>query len=138
MLVYSASRIRVCVNEKLPGAPASSLTIPSDRGTPIVNKGEGYVDDGRGHIAINESALPATDVSVILAPVSDSRSVPISRHARILHAASSRFNRHALAHHVQLRAASANVRQGTAAGRIPPCPRVMPDASEPCAETEPQ
>lgn len=35
----------------------------------IVNKGEGYVDDGHGHIAINESGLPATDVSVILAPV---------------------------------------------------------------------
>jgi hypothetical protein len=35
----------------------------------IVNKGEGYVDDGHGHIAVNESGLPATDVSVILAPV---------------------------------------------------------------------
>lgn len=35
----------------------------------IVNAGEGYVDTGRGHIARNESGLPATDVSVILAPV---------------------------------------------------------------------
>ncbi len=35
----------------------------------IVNEGEGYVDSGRGHIARNESGLPATDVSVILAPV---------------------------------------------------------------------
>ena len=35
----------------------------------IVNEGEGYVDDGHGHIARNESGLPATDVSVILAPV---------------------------------------------------------------------
>ena len=35
----------------------------------IVNAGEGYVDSGHGHIARNESGLPATDVSVILAPV---------------------------------------------------------------------
>lgn len=35
----------------------------------IVNFGEGYVDTGRGHIGRNESGLPATDVSVILAPV---------------------------------------------------------------------
>ena len=35
----------------------------------IVNAGEGYVDTGHGHIARNESGLPATDVSVILAPV---------------------------------------------------------------------
>ena len=35
----------------------------------IVNAGEGYVDTGHGHIARNESGAPATDVSVILAPV---------------------------------------------------------------------
>ena len=35
----------------------------------IVSEGEGYVDDGHGHIARNESGMPATDVSVILAPV---------------------------------------------------------------------
>jgi hypothetical protein len=35
----------------------------------IVNAGEGYVDNGHGHIGRNESGLPATDVSVILAPV---------------------------------------------------------------------
>ena len=35
----------------------------------VVNAGEGYVDDGHGHIARNESGMPATDVSVILAPV---------------------------------------------------------------------
>lgn len=35
----------------------------------VVNAGEGYVDTGHGHIARNESGLPATDVSVILAPV---------------------------------------------------------------------
>lgn len=35
----------------------------------IVNAGEGYVDDGHGHIARNESGGPAQDVSVILAPV---------------------------------------------------------------------
>ena len=35
----------------------------------VVNAGEGYVDNGHGHIARNESGAPATDVSVILAPV---------------------------------------------------------------------
>ena len=35
----------------------------------VVGPGEGYVDDGRGHIARNETGVPATDVSVILAPV---------------------------------------------------------------------
>ena len=38
--------------------------------TPIVvTAGHGYVDSGRGHIGRNESGLPATDISVILAPV---------------------------------------------------------------------
>jgi Cupin domain len=38
--------------------------------TPIVvTAGHGYVDDGRGHIGRNESTEPATDISVILAPV---------------------------------------------------------------------
>jgi oxalate decarboxylase/phosphoglucose isomerase-like protein (cupin superfamily) len=35
----------------------------------VVSKGQGYVDSGRGHIARNESAAPAKDVSVIVAPV---------------------------------------------------------------------
>ena len=35
----------------------------------VVSKGEGYVDNGRGHIARNESGAPARDVSVIVAPV---------------------------------------------------------------------
>ena len=35
----------------------------------VVSKGQGYVDSGHGHIARNESAAPARDVSVILAPV---------------------------------------------------------------------
>jgi hypothetical protein len=35
----------------------------------VVSKGQGYVDNGHGHIARNESAAPARDVSVILAPV---------------------------------------------------------------------
>lgn len=35
----------------------------------IVNAGEGYVDSGHGHIARNESGSPATDISVIIAPV---------------------------------------------------------------------
>ena len=35
----------------------------------VVNAGEGYVDSGHGHIARNESGAPATDISVILAPV---------------------------------------------------------------------
>jgi hypothetical protein len=35
----------------------------------FVHAGEGYVDDGHGHIARNESGVPATDISVILAPV---------------------------------------------------------------------
>jgi hypothetical protein len=30
--------------------------------------GKGYVDTGRGHMVVNESAAPATDVSVIMAP----------------------------------------------------------------------
>jgi hypothetical protein len=38
--------------------------------TPIVvTAGEGYVDDGHGHIGVNASGAPATDISVILAPV---------------------------------------------------------------------
>jgi hypothetical protein len=41
--------------------------------TPIVvHAGEGYVDDGHGHIGVNASGAPATDVSVILAPVGGS------------------------------------------------------------------
>ena len=35
----------------------------------IVNAGEGYVDNGHGHLGRNESGLPATDISVIIAPV---------------------------------------------------------------------
>ena len=34
----------------------------------VVTKGEGFVDDGRGHMVRNESAAPAQDVSVIIAP----------------------------------------------------------------------
>jgi quercetin dioxygenase-like cupin family protein len=34
-----------------------------------VSAGEGFVDDGRGHIVRNESEQPAQDVSVITAPV---------------------------------------------------------------------
>jgi len=38
--------------------------------TPIVvNAGEGYVDDGHGHIGVNQTDQPAEDFSVILAPV---------------------------------------------------------------------
>ena len=35
----------------------------------VVRKGEGYVDDGHGHIGVNQSDEPAMDLSVILAPV---------------------------------------------------------------------
>jgi hypothetical protein len=35
----------------------------------VVNEGEGYVDNGHGHLGRNESGAPAIDVSVILAPV---------------------------------------------------------------------
>jgi hypothetical protein len=35
----------------------------------VVMEGQGYVDTGRGHLARNETGLPAKDVSVILAPV---------------------------------------------------------------------
>lgn len=35
----------------------------------VVSAGQGYVDDGHGHIGINNSGAPARDVSVILAPV---------------------------------------------------------------------
>ena len=38
----------------------------------IVKAGEGYVDDGHGHIGVNDSDQPAVDVSVILAPVGQS------------------------------------------------------------------
>jgi len=38
--------------------------------TPIVvHAGQGYVDSGRGHIGRNETDQPATDISVIMAPV---------------------------------------------------------------------
>jgi quercetin dioxygenase-like cupin family protein len=35
----------------------------------VVHAGEGYVDDGVGHIGINRTSQPAVDVSVIMAPV---------------------------------------------------------------------
>ena len=35
-----------------------------------VKKGQGFVDDGRGHMVRNESGQPAQDVSVIIAPPS--------------------------------------------------------------------
>jgi hypothetical protein len=35
----------------------------------VVTAGHGYVDSGHGHIGRNESGQPATDISVILAPV---------------------------------------------------------------------
>ena len=35
----------------------------------VVSAGQGFVDNGRGHIVRNESGLPAQDVSVIVAPV---------------------------------------------------------------------
>lgn len=38
----------------------------------IVKAGEGYVDDGHGHLGVNDSDEPAVDVSVILAPVGKS------------------------------------------------------------------
>jgi quercetin dioxygenase-like cupin family protein len=37
-----------------------------------VSAGQGYVDTGHGHIAINHGTEPATDVSVIVAPVGGS------------------------------------------------------------------
>ena len=38
----------------------------------VVSKGQGYVDTGRGHIGRNESGVPAKDVTVFFAPVSES------------------------------------------------------------------
>jgi quercetin dioxygenase-like cupin family protein len=35
----------------------------------VVSAGQGFVDNGRGHIVRNESGQPAQDVSVIIAPV---------------------------------------------------------------------
>lgn len=35
----------------------------------VLTAGQGYVDDGHGHMVVNASAVPAVDVSVILAPV---------------------------------------------------------------------
>jgi hypothetical protein len=35
----------------------------------VVSAGEGYVDSGHGHIGRNETGQPATDISVIMAPV---------------------------------------------------------------------
>ncbi|MEP7335551.1 MAG: hypothetical protein ABI717_07200 [Actinomycetota bacterium] len=35
----------------------------------VVSKGQGFVDDGSGHMVRNESGQPAQDVSVIIAPV---------------------------------------------------------------------
>jgi hypothetical protein len=47
----------------------------------VVNAGEGYVDNGHGHIGRNESGLPATDVSVILAPVGQPFRTNLTEHA---------------------------------------------------------
>jgi quercetin dioxygenase-like cupin family protein len=38
----------------------------------VVSAGEGYVDTGRGHIGRNETGQPATDMTVIIAPVGGS------------------------------------------------------------------
>ena len=35
----------------------------------VVTAGQGYVDSGHGHIGLNETGEPATDVTVIIAPV---------------------------------------------------------------------
>ena len=35
----------------------------------VVHANEGYVDDGHGHIAVNDTGSVAVDISVILAPV---------------------------------------------------------------------
>lgn len=35
----------------------------------VVSAGEGYVDSGHGHLGRNETAQPAIDISVIMAPV---------------------------------------------------------------------
>ena len=35
----------------------------------VVSAGEGYVDSGHGHLGRNETGQPATDISVIMAPV---------------------------------------------------------------------
>ena len=35
----------------------------------VVTAGHGYVDSGQGHLARNETAVPAVDISVIMAPV---------------------------------------------------------------------
>lgn len=35
----------------------------------VVSAGQGYVDDGKGHLARNEGAVQAVDISVIMAPV---------------------------------------------------------------------
>jgi len=47
----------------------------------VVNENEGYVDSGHGHIARNESGAPATDVSVIVAPVGQSFRTNLSANA---------------------------------------------------------
>lgn len=47
----------------------------------FVSKGEGYVDDGHGHLARNESGVPATDMSVILAPVGQPFRTDLPEHA---------------------------------------------------------
>ena len=41
---------------------------PTCTGT-VVSAGQGYVDSGHGHIGRNETGQPATDISVIMAPV---------------------------------------------------------------------
>ena len=38
----------------------------------VVTAGQGYVDDGHGHIGVNRGSEPAVDLSVILAPVGSS------------------------------------------------------------------
>ena len=35
----------------------------------VVSAGQGYVDSGHGHLGRNETGQPATDISVIMAPV---------------------------------------------------------------------
>lgn len=47
----------------------------------FVHAGEGYVDEGHGHIARNESGVAARDISVILAPVGQPFRTDLPAHA---------------------------------------------------------
>ena len=67
--VLGQAKATLRINSVPPGAIARVDGLEAGRTPVVVKAGQGYVDDGHGHIGLNRTGEPARDVSVILAPV---------------------------------------------------------------------